>query len=131
MVLSESLEVWVQAAKLCHIFYYANENWKKPAPHSHMVSPLHHMCVTLNPLLVITLVHCQSKYKVVRNVWVKLVVIEYLTVEKIPPIDIHCQMQAVYGGKCVDVSTVNGGYGSLGKKWGELLVLGERKRPFF
>jgi len=32
-------------------------------------------------------------------------VIEFLTVEKIPPIDIHHHMQAVYGDKCVDVST--------------------------
>jgi hypothetical protein len=33
-------------------------------------------------------------------------VIEFLTVEKIPPIDVHCCMQAVYGDKCVNVSTV-------------------------
>ena len=26
---------------------------------------------------------------------------------KIPPIDIHCHIQAVYGDKCVDVSTVS------------------------
>jgi hypothetical protein len=32
--------------------------------------------------------------------------------------------------KCVDVSAVDAGYGSLGKKWEELLVLGERKRLF-
>jgi len=33
-------------------------------------------------------------------------VTEFLSAEKIPPIDIHCCMQAVYGDKCVDVSTV-------------------------
>jgi len=42
-------------------------------------------------------------------------VIEFLTAEKIPPIDIHCQMQAVYGDKCVDVST-DIGYSSFSKK---------------
>jgi len=33
-------------------------------------------------------------------------VIEFLTVEKVPPIEIHRQMQAVYSGECVDVSAV-------------------------
>jgi hypothetical protein len=32
-------------------------------------------------------------------------VTEFLSAEKIPPIDIRCHMQAVYGDKCVDVST--------------------------
>ena len=27
--------------------------------------------------------------------------------EKIPPFDIHCRMQAMYGDKCIDVSTVS------------------------
>ena len=31
---------------------------------------------------------------------------EFLTAEKVPPIEIHRQMQAVYGDQCVDVSTV-------------------------
>jgi len=30
---------------------------------------------------------------------------EFLTGEKIPPISIHHHMHAVYGNKCVDVST--------------------------
>ena len=34
-------------------------------------------------------------------------VIEFLTVEKVPPIEIHRRMQAVYGDKRVDVSTVS------------------------
>jgi len=34
------------------------------------------------------------------------VVIEFLTVEKVPPIETHRRMQAVYGDQCVDVSTV-------------------------
>ena len=27
--------------------------------------------------------------------------------EKIPPFDIHCHLQAAYGDKCIDVSTVS------------------------
>ena len=33
-------------------------------------------------------------------------VIEFLTAEKVPPIEMHRQMQAIYGDHCVDVSTV-------------------------
>ena len=33
-------------------------------------------------------------------------VIEFLTAEKVPPIEIHRRMQAVFGDQCVDVSTV-------------------------
>ena len=33
-------------------------------------------------------------------------VIEFLTVEKVLPIEIHRRMQAVYGDQCVDVGTV-------------------------
>jgi len=33
-------------------------------------------------------------------------VIEFLTAEKVPPIEIHRRMQAVYDDRCVDVSTV-------------------------
>ena len=33
-------------------------------------------------------------------------VIEFLTAEKVPPIEIHRWMQAIYGDQCVDVSTV-------------------------
>jgi len=41
------------------------------------------------------------------DVWFKQrAVIEFLTVEKVPPIEIHIRMQAVYGDQCVDVSTV-------------------------
>ena len=34
------------------------------------------------------------------------VVIEFVTSEKVSPIEIHRQMQAVYGDQCVHVSTV-------------------------
>jgi len=41
------------------------------------------------------------------GVWFKKrAVIEFLNVEKVPPIEIHRQMKAVYGDHCVDVSTV-------------------------
>jgi len=33
-------------------------------------------------------------------------VIEFWTAGKVPPIEIHRRMQAVYGDQCVDVSTV-------------------------
>ena len=33
-------------------------------------------------------------------------VIQFLTTVKVPPIEIHRLMQAVYGDQCVDVSTV-------------------------
>jgi len=33
-------------------------------------------------------------------------VIEFLTAEEVPPIEIHRRMQAVYGDQCVYVSTV-------------------------
>ena len=33
-------------------------------------------------------------------------IIEFLNEEKVPPIEIHRRMQAVYGDQCVDVSTV-------------------------
>jgi transposase len=33
-------------------------------------------------------------------------VIEFLTAEKVPQIEIHRRMQAVYSDQCVDVSTV-------------------------
>jgi len=33
-------------------------------------------------------------------------VIELLTAEKVPPMEIHRRMQAVYGDQCVDASTV-------------------------
>ena len=32
-------------------------------------------------------------------------IIEFLTVDKFPPIKIHGRMQAIYGDQCVDVST--------------------------
>jgi hypothetical protein len=46
-------------------------------------------------------------------------VIKFLTAEKIPPINIHHHMQAVYGDKYADVRR-DTGYGRLSKKkWGK------------
>ena len=43
----------------------------------------------------------------ISDIWFKqLAVIEFLTAEKIPPIEIQRRMQAIYGDQCVDVSTV-------------------------
>jgi hypothetical protein len=40
------------------------------------------------------------------DIWFKRrAVIEFLTAEKFPPIEIHIRMQAVYGDQYVDVST--------------------------
>ena len=33
-------------------------------------------------------------------------IIEFLTAEKVPPVEIQRRMQAIYGDQCVDVSTV-------------------------
>jgi len=37
---------------------------------------------------------------------VRRAVIEFLTAEKVPPIEIHRRMQAAYGDQCADASTV-------------------------
>jgi hypothetical protein len=64
------------------------------------------------------------------DMWFKqCAIIEFLTAEKILPIDIHCRMQAVYGDKCVDVSTVRCWVWQFKQEEvGEAVVLGERKR---
>jgi len=35
-----------------------------------------------------------------------VLLLKFLTAEKVPPIEIHRRMQAVYGDQCADVSTV-------------------------
>jgi hypothetical protein len=41
------------------------------------------------------------------DVWFKqCVVIKFLTAGKVPPVEIHRRMRAVYGDQCADVSTV-------------------------
>jgi hypothetical protein len=38
--------------------------------------------------------------------FIQRAVIVFLTVEKVPPIEIHIRMEAVYGDQCVALSTV-------------------------
>ena len=53
------------------------------------------------------LTQCTSKWKSFSDVRFKLrAVIEFLIAEKVPLIEIHKRIQAVYGDQCVDVSTV-------------------------
>jgi hypothetical protein len=58
-------------------------------------------------------------------------VIESLTAERIPRIYIHRRMHAVYGDKCVDVSTVRRRVRQAKQQEaGEVVVSGGRKRFF-
>jgi saccharopine dehydrogenase-like NADP-dependent oxidoreductase len=57
-------------------------------------------------------------------------VIEFLSAEKVPPIEIHRRMQAIYGDQCVDVSTVRRCVRRF--KDGELeQIFSKMKRQFF
>ena len=57
--------------------------------------------------MLTVLTQCTSKWKSFQTFGSKQrAVIEFLTAEKVPPIEIHRRMQAVYGDQCVDVSTV-------------------------
>jgi len=54
-------------------------------------------------LAVLTPVHIEKEeFSGVR--FKKRAVIEFLTAEKVPPIEIHRRMQAIYGDQCADVS---------------------------
>ena len=69
---------------------------------SRMVSLFHHTS-PLNTQMVTILTQCTSKWKSFSDVRSKQrAVVEFLTVEKVPPIEIHRRMQAVYGDQCVD-----------------------------
>ena len=52
------------------------------------------------------LMQCTSKWKFSDVRFKQRAVIEFLTMEKVPPIEIHRRTQAVYGDQCVDVSTI-------------------------
>ena len=59
----------------------------------HHTSPRTHTCLHAHP------VHIEMEE--FSDVWFKQrAVIEFLTVEKVPPIEIHRRMQAVYGDQC-------------------------------
>jgi len=55
---------------------------------------------------------------------------EFLTGEKTPPISIHHHMHAVYGNKCVDISTAKCWVWQFNQKVWEAVVSGEMKRLF-
>jgi hypothetical protein len=72
---------------------------------SHDVSPPPY--VNLEPTAIHNPGSMPVKMEGCEVVWFKhCAVTKFLTMEKIPPIDIHCCMQAVYGDKCVHVGTV-------------------------
>jgi len=56
--------------------------------------------------MLTVLTQCTSKWKFSDVRFKQRAVIEFLTAEKVPPIEIHRRMQAVYGDQCGDVSTV-------------------------
>jgi hypothetical protein len=62
----------------------------------HHTSPCTHRC---SPTA-----HRNAKVSEVR--FKQRAVLEFLTAERVPPIEIHRRMQTVYGDRCVDVSTV-------------------------
>ena len=84
---------------LCHIFYYSNENSIKVVPVTwYLPSTLSN----LEPTAIHNSSSVQEGCEDTR--FKQRAVIEFLTAEKISPIDIHHHMQAVYRDKCVDVS---------------------------
>ena len=58
--------------------------------------------LVMSPCTCDVSVFARCKFSVVR--FKQRAVIEFLTAEKVPPIEIHRRMQAVYGDQCVDVS---------------------------
>jgi hypothetical protein len=52
------------------------------------------------------LTQCTSKWKSFQKFYKQRAVFEFLTAERVSPIEIHRRMQAVYGDQYVDVSTV-------------------------
>ena len=99
----------------CNTFIYIRHIWIKPVLYSRMVSLFHratpwtHRCLQSSPSA-----HRNGRVSDVR--FKQRAVIEFLTMEKGPPIEIHRWMQAIYDDQCVDVSTVRRWVGRL-KKW--------------
>jgi len=85
-----------------NIFICIRHIWIKPVLCSCMVSLFHHTSPWTWMLTVLTLE--MEEFSDVR--FKQRAVIEFLTVEKIPPSEFHRWMQAIYGDQCVDVSTV-------------------------
>ena len=86
----------------CNILIYIRHIWIKPVLCSRMVSLFHHTSPWTHRCL-----QCTSKWKSFQAFRSnRRAVVEFLTAEKFPPIEIHRRMQAVYGDQCVDMSTV-------------------------
>jgi len=89
----------------CNNFIYIRYIRIKPVLCSSMVSLFHHTSPWAQTLTVLT--ECTSKCKSFSDLQFKqCAVIEFLTAEKVPPIEIHRRIQSVYGDQCVDVSIV-------------------------
>ena len=97
---------WADKFRLyCNIFIYIRHIWIKPVLCSRMVSLFHYTYLEHTDAYSPHPVH--SKMEVFSDIRFKQrVVIEFLTAEKVHPIEIHRRMQAVCGDQCVDVSTV-------------------------
>jgi hypothetical protein len=105
------LQGWAEKRSLvCHFFLESRKLNKTSSTQSCDISPPPY--IALNPHLSIIPVQCQLKEKAVRTCISNNMPLS--TVVKIPPIDIHHHMQAVYGDKCVDVS-IDNGYDILSK----------------
>ena len=89
----------------CNIFIYIRHIWMQPVLCSHMVSLFHHTSPWTHTCW-------QSSHNAHRNGRVFRCSVQtaccywILNRGKVPPIEIHRRMQAVYGDRCVDVSTV-------------------------
>ena len=96
-VFSDDLCRWADKFCLsCNIFIYIQHIWIKLVLCSRMVSLFHHTspwthrCLQFSP-------SARQNGRVFRHSVQQHAVIEFLTAEKVPPIEIHRQMQAVYG----------------------------------
>ena len=90
----------------CNIFIYIRHIWIKPVLCSRMESLFHHIspwthtdAYSPNPVHIEMEEFSDVRFK-------QRAVTEFSTAEKVPPIEIHRRMQAVYGYQCVYVSTI-------------------------
>ena len=92
----------------CNIFIYIRHIWIKPVLCGRMVY-LSSIILHLEHTDAYSPHQLHIEMEESSDVWFKQgAVIEFLTAEKVLPIEIHRRMQAVYGDQCVDVSTVRG-----------------------
>ena len=89
----------------CNIFIYIRHVWIKWVLCCRMVSLFHHTSPWTHRCLSPHTVHIEME-EFSDGQFKQHAAIEFLTVEKVPSIEIHRRMQAVYGDQCVDVSTV-------------------------